>query len=687
MNLLLFITVFLLPPLVATLEKHSPLESVPRKHVLLHGVKAHRFHQEGVLNYTSMLLMEDLGLLVLGAREAVFALDLHDISKGKASVRWEAMGDPVLCKNYIMVLHRIDAHRIYVCGTYAFRPKCVNMTYVDGKLTLEQKVEDGTRKGPIDPDKRSASILVDDKLYSATFKDFHGKQASFCRSGICNTENRLFNDPTFVSMSFVPESQNSPNGDDDKIYLFFSEEAVECKCNSNLLASRVARVCKGDQGGNRVLQKKWTSFLKARIDCPVQKNQWSNVIEGSYLLCDPQQQWQNCVFYAIFRPQQDTDGPSAVCGYSLSDISRVFSEGNYKTEKWITSIFSAWHPYDEKVPSPRPGACITNTDREQGINDTRDQNPDTHEFVKRTFLMDEAIQPIGGKPLLLRRGATFNHIIVTQTTAADGQKYNVMFVSTEDGTVLKSVNYNGEIFTIEEMQIFQPGVPIRTLTFSSITNQLYAGSHSGVAQIPLASCDRSSSCVDCVLSRDPHCGWDKSSGKCVALTDSTRQLIQSVRDGNANLCPNTQDSIQTTEQSTWSGGNLKLRCPLTSNLATVSWERDNHPLKLSDRLQQLDDGLLILNASGTDSGQYKCLSVERSKTGQFSTSVARFNVKITARTDSGMMAAIQGLGVVVALLACLIGLLFWTIYKQQQFPSGTSKKKDSKGRGQVSELH
>lgn len=156
---------------------------------------------------------------------------------------------------------------------------------------------------------------------------------------------------------------------------------------------------------------------------------------------------------------------------------------------------------------------------------------------------------------------------------------------------------------------------------------------------------------------------------------------------SSNLDSWFSDSIQTTEQSTWSGGNLKLRCPLTSNLATVSWERDNHPLKLSDRLQQLDDGLLILNASGTDSGQYKCLSVERSKTGQFSTSVARFNVKITARTDSGMMAAIQGLGVVVALLACLIGLLFWTIYKQQQFPSGTSKKKDSKGRGQVSELH
>ncbi len=39
-----------------------------------------------MFNYSTMLLREDLDLLVLGAREAVYALDLSDISKKLASV-------------------------------------------------------------------------------------------------------------------------------------------------------------------------------------------------------------------------------------------------------------------------------------------------------------------------------------------------------------------------------------------------------------------------------------------------------------------------------------------------------------------------------------------------------------------------------------------------------------------------
>lgn len=37
-----------------------------------------------------------------------------------------------------------------------------------------------------------------------------------------------------------------------------------------VVVSRVARVCKGDQGGSqRVLEKQWTSFLKARLNCSI----------------------------------------------------------------------------------------------------------------------------------------------------------------------------------------------------------------------------------------------------------------------------------------------------------------------------------------------------------------------------------------------------------------------------------
>lgn len=55
--------------------------------ILSLGDNTRLFNEEGVSNYSTMLLREDLNLLVLGAREALYALDLKDISKKVASVR------------------------------------------------------------------------------------------------------------------------------------------------------------------------------------------------------------------------------------------------------------------------------------------------------------------------------------------------------------------------------------------------------------------------------------------------------------------------------------------------------------------------------------------------------------------------------------------------------------------------
>lgn len=39
----------------------------------------------------------------------------------------------------------------------------------------------------------------------------------------------------------------------------------------------------------------------------------------------------------------------------------------------------------------------------------------------------------------------------------------------EAGTLVKAVNYNGEMFIIEEVQLFQQRVPIKILRFSNVT--------------------------------------------------------------------------------------------------------------------------------------------------------------------------------------------------------------------------
>ena len=45
------------------------------------------FREDGIWNYSTMLVREDLGVLMLGAREAVYALDMDDVSNKTAGVR------------------------------------------------------------------------------------------------------------------------------------------------------------------------------------------------------------------------------------------------------------------------------------------------------------------------------------------------------------------------------------------------------------------------------------------------------------------------------------------------------------------------------------------------------------------------------------------------------------------------
>lgn len=47
-----------------------------------------------------------------------------------------------------------------------------------------------------------------------------------------------------MGSALVKESSGSNDGDDDKIYFFFSERALELDCDTELTVARVARVCK-----------------------------------------------------------------------------------------------------------------------------------------------------------------------------------------------------------------------------------------------------------------------------------------------------------------------------------------------------------------------------------------------------------------------------------------------------------
>ncbi|XP_053740445.1 semaphorin-4E-like isoform X2 [Synchiropus splendidus] len=623
-----FLFLLLLLPLASTLE--------PRRFLPYDSDNTHTFHEEGVFDYSTMLLREDLDLLVVGASGMLYALHLNDISKKNDSVKWDVTPQQVLkceaktihaatdCRNQIKTLLKTQDDRMLVCGTNARDPRCDHMSYVDGKLTLEGKEESGEFKCPNDPSESSASLMID---------------------------------PKFVAMEMIPESENSDTGDDDKIYLFFSEKGVDYQTYKPTLLSCVARVCKGDLGGQGSLHQRWTSLIQARLQCPVPGSKWPLIIQDSYRWCDPQQDWKSCLFFAVFTSQTWPSVVSAVCVYSVTDISREFSGGHF-----LNTDLNMRKPFK----GPRPGSCIDNAARKAGINQSLLLPPETLEFMKKNLIMKDNIQPVGGKASLVTERGEFTRIIVDQVQTTDGDSHHVMFIGTKKGTILKAVNYDGEMFIIQEVQVFKTPEPIKILKFSSVRRQIYAGSDSGVVQVSASSCGRSLSCVDCVLARDPYCGWDQAAGRCTALSAAPSLLLQSVKEGNASLCPKTE--VQTEKKSLAAPGYLKLLCSSESKLATIRWEKDHSPLVSSPRRLELEDGLFILNVSKSDAGLYRCLSVGRSREDEYITVIAQYNVTIEEETREAQVepynypVLAQQIGLVLAIWA-FFGILIWNFYK------------------------
>ena len=60
----------------------------------------------------------------------------------------------------------------------------------------------------------------------------------------------------------------------------------------------------GDKGGERVLQKKWTTFLKAQLLCSLPDDGFPfNIIQDMFVLKPMGDSWESTVFYGVFTSQ------------------------------------------------------------------------------------------------------------------------------------------------------------------------------------------------------------------------------------------------------------------------------------------------------------------------------------------------------------------------------------------------
>ncbi|KAK2107500.1 Semaphorin-4B [Saguinus oedipus] len=600
-----------------------------------------KFEAENISNYTALLLSRDGGTLYVGAREALFALssNLSFLPGGEyQELLWSADAerkqqcsfkgkDPQRdCQNYIKILLPLSSSRLITCGTGAFSPMCTYINVENFTLARDGKgnvlLEDGKGRCPFDPNFKSTALVVDGELYTGTVSSFQGNDPAISRSQSLRptkTENSLnwLQDPAFVASAYIPESLGSLQGDDDKIYFFFRETGQEFEFFENTIVSRIARICKGDEGGERVLQQRWTSFLKAQLLCSRPDDGFPfNVLQDVFTLSPSPQDWRDTLFYGVFTSQwhRGTTEGSAVCVFTMKDVQRVFSgfykEVNRETQQWYTVT----HP----VPTPRPGACITNSARERRISSSLQLPDRVLNFLKDHFLMDGQVR---SHLLLLQPQARYQRVAVHRVPGLH-HTYDVLFLGTGDGRLHKAVSVGPRVHVIEELQIFSSGQPVQNLLLDTHRGLLYAASHSGVVQVPVANCSLYRSCGDCLLARDPYCAWSGSSCEPVSLYQpelAARPWIQDIEVANAkDLCSSSPvmgrsfvpAAEKPCEQVQFQPNTVNtLPCPLLSNLATRLWLFNGAPVNASASCHVLPTGDLLLVGS-QQLGEFQCWSLE-----------------------------------------------------------------------------
>ncbi|XP_076139868.1 semaphorin-4D isoform X1 [Alosa pseudoharengus] len=636
--------------LLLEVSSHGP-SSGPRTSWKHEDVNLVEFSEPGVFNYSTLLLSEERHVLYVGAREAIFELSMKDVSVRKNKVIWKVpethmekciakgKSKETECLNYIRVLQVLNKDSLYVCGTHAFQPQCDHLTLKDFKL--QEKQEDGRGKCSFDPAQSFTTVMVDGELYSGTAYNFLGSEPIISRYSLSQSLLRTeystswLNEPSFVFADVIRESKNSADGDDDKIYYFFTEVSVEYEFYGKLLIPRIARVCKGDLGGQRTLQKKWTSFLKAKLVCSMPElNFVFNVVHDVFILRTPD--WRETVIYGVFTSQWANVGLSAVCAYNMSSVEEVFSKGKYMQKATVEQSHTKWVRYNGITPSPRPGACINNHNRLQNISNSLHLPDKTLQFVKDHPLLEDPVLPIGNGPRLITKDVNYTQIAVERVRALDNNMYDVIFTGTDKGVLHKSVVYEGEVHTVEEIQLLKNAEAIKTLLLSTQGARfLYAGSDSGVVQSPTAFCEKYPTCGDCILARDPYCAWDPRSSSCVNIfhnqeVTGVSRLIQSLA-GDVDRCPAAR-RLSTKEYQGMEvepGSIVELLCPLLSNKAVAQWSVNDSVLTEPSRFQLLSDtGLVIYSVGPDEQGLYECWSVERAAGKDFRSLVARYRLSL-----------------------------------------------------------
>ncbi|NP_001274409.1 semaphorin-7A precursor [Callithrix jacchus] len=494
------------------------------------------------------------------------------------------------CENYITLLER-RGEGLLACGTNARHPSCWNL--VNGTV-----VPLGEMRGyaPFSPEENSLVLFEGDEVYSTIRKqEYNGKIPRFRRikgETELYTSDTVMQNPQFIKATIVHQDQAY----DDKIYYFFREDNPDKNPEAPLNVSRVAQLCRGDQGGESSLSvSKWNTFLKAMLVCSdAATNKNFNRLQDVFLLPDPSGQWRDTRVYGVFSNPWNY---SAVCVYSLGDIDKVFRTSSLKG-------------YYSSLPNPRPGKCLS---YQKPIPTETFQVADRHPEVS------QRVEPMGPlKTPLFHSKHHYQKVVVHRMQASHGDTFHVLYLTTDKGTIHKVVEprerERGLVFNVVEIQPFRRAAAIQTMSLDADRRKLYVSSQWEVSQVPLDLCEvYGGGCHGCLMSRDPYCGWDQD--RCVSIYRAPWPVLQSINPAEPHKeCPNPKpDKAPLQKVSLAPNSRYYLSCPMESRHATYSWRhKENVEQSCEPGHQSPNCILFIENLTAQQYGHYFCEAQEGS---------------------------------------------------------------------------
>ncbi|XP_070822197.1 semaphorin-7A [Chaetodon trifascialis] len=550
--------------------------------------------------------------VIIAGQKRLTSFDFQSPQKSPV-VLWEDCINSELsktdCSYNITVVHKMttttdDNKQVFLCGTNGRQTTCCDMDLSEKSPRCvpsdKMKSIKESIKGFIIKEGEQ-SVLVESEGNADLYITYSGSReyGGIYRFG----RNGLQPASPDGEQHYVGLMVSRQGGLQDKVYAFYKEKNRDNALYSEMWLPFVTQVCMADRGGRKnTLQSTWTSQMNARLFCgdPDSKQHFSELVDVATVHAG---QWQDTTVYALFRNEW---GMSAVCVYTIQDIDHVFQTSPFKGG-------------DQR----RTRMCV---------RDSTQISLEDLGTIKKTSEMEQLVWPVNRSGPILFNHHIYTHIYV-DSSHHKRNNHPVLFLSLNNGGIHKMIKNKGQSFVIAEYRPFNYKAHILGIVLHPTSRTLYVNNRDELVQLDVANCvqygDR---CEECVLARDPYCGWNGA--HCTA-----DGIVQDVARGNYNICSSTFEShgkalrYYTDAHENEDVNSIRLppnskyflQCPVSSLHAQYTWHHLKSSTSCSSREHQC---LHLIDSMGPEQvGTYECVSEEMG----YSRVLAQYQLQLESR--------------------------------------------------------